>query len=414
MYNYRKIKNIHFEVSSLCNAECPVCNRRLSGGPKNPVMIERAVTLDEFKKWFSVDLLKQISQLILCGNYGDPMTAPELIPILTYFREINPTGTISINTNAGGRNKKFWKDLSEVIGAFGRVVFSVDGLEDTNHLYRKGVSWDKVMNAMTAFTSTKKATAVWEFLVFEHNQHQIAEARALSEELGFAEFWPKKAMGFSNGEDNIPIIRVLSADGSPDYNLYSPDDEWKNEAIKNPAIKNKGVVKNNRLDTPMKLEDITNTFNYKKAPTNFSHCDIAEDEEGTKKLDDCDIVCEALEWAGTDSQSLFVSSTGLVFPCCFTASKYWSIANYETMQLRDFVESYGEETITLSDTKNIKDIVESDLMQIGYVSRWDKNSIKEGKLYTCGIFCGKNVNIELKSTKDSISQFPDTGKTVDV
>jgi len=414
MYNYRKIKNIHFEVSSLCNAECPVCNRRLSGGPKNPVMIERAVTVDEFKKWFSADLLKQLDQLLLCGNYGDPMTAPDLIPILTYYRELNPTGKISINTNAGGRDKKFWEDLSEVIGDNGRVVFSVDGLEDTNHLYRKGVSWDKVMNAMTAFTSTKKATAVWEFLVFEHNQHQIAEARELATQLGIAQFFPKKAMGFMNGNDGTATIRTLNTDGSFAYNLHSPSDEWKNEAIINPPVKFKKLGNNEETGIPMKLEDITNTFNYKKAPTNFSHCDIAEDEEGTKKLDDCDIVCEALEWAGTDSQSLFVSSTGLVFPCCFTASKYWSIANYETMQLRDFVESYGEETITLSDTKNIKDIVESDLMQIGYVNRWDKNSIKEGKLYTCGIFCGKNVNIELKSTKDSISQFPGTGKTVDV
>ena len=412
MYSYEKIKNIHFEVSSLCNAECPVCNRRLSGGPKNPVMIERAVTLDEFKKWFSVDLLKQISQLILCGNYGDPMTAPELIPILTYFREINPTGTISINTNAGGRNKKFWKDLSEVIGAFGRVVFSVDGLEDTNHLYRKGVSWDKVMNAMTAFTSTKKATAVWEFLVFEHNQHQIAEARALSEELGFAEFWPKKAMGFSNGEDNIPIIRVLSADGSPDYNLYSPDDEWKNEAIKNPAIKNKGVVKNNRLDTPMKLEDITGVFNYDGPMLGSLKTIVAEDPEGVKRLDNCEIICEALEWDEADTQSLFVASTGVVFPCCFTASKYYATSSFETIQLRRFIERYGVETITLSDTKNIKDIVESGIMTNGYVNSWNKKSIKEGKLYTCGTFCGKDMNTEIKSTKDSIQYHK--GISVDV
>ena len=166
MYNYENIINVHLEVSSLCNAECPICNRRLSGGPKNPVMIERAITLEQFKKWFSVDFLKQLRQLLLCGNYGDPMTAPELIPILRYFREINPYASISMNTNAGGRDKKFWEDLSDVIGGFGRVVFSVDGLKDTNHLYRKGVNWDKVMSAMTAFTSTKKAQAVWEFLVF--------------------------------------------------------------------------------------------------------------------------------------------------------------------------------------------------------------------------------------------------------
>jgi len=409
MYNYENIVNVHFEVSSLCNAECPVCNRRLSGGPKNPVMIERAVTLEQFKKWFSVDFLKQLRQLLLCGNYGDPMTAPELIPILRYFRELNPYASISMNTNAGGRDKKFWEDLSDVIGGFGRVVFSVDGLEDTNHLYRKGVSWDKVMNAMTAFTSTKKATAVWEFLVFEHNQHQIAEARELSEQLGFLEFWPKKAMGFMNGDDGTPIIRTLNTNGSFAYNLHSPSDEWKNEVIKTPIIKFKKLQ--NELDVGnnvMKLEDITQTFDYNRAPTEESlKTIIEEDADGIKKLDKCKIVCEALRFEymhydeDNQAQSIFVSSTGTVFPCCYTASKYLGTASYETMQLRDFVESYGEETITLSDTRDIKNIIQSDIMQLGYVDRWNKNSIDEGKLFTCGTFCGKDINIEVRSTKES-------------
>tara|TARA_R110001606_G_scaffold43982_1_gene115779 strand:+ start:218 stop:1465 length:1248 start_codon:yes stop_codon:yes gene_type:complete len=410
MYNYENIVNVHFEVSSLCNAECPVCNRRLSGGPKNPVMIERAVTLEQFKKWFSVDFLKQLRQLLLCGNYGDPMTAPELIPILRYFRELNPTASISMNTNAGGRDKKFWEDLSDVIGGYGRVVFSVDGLKDTNHLYRKGVNWDKVMSAMTAFTSTKKAQAVWEFLVFEHNQHQIAEARQLSEQLGFSEFWPKKAMGFMNGDEGTPIIRTLNTNGSFAYNLYSPSDEWKNDAIKTPTIRYKNLK--NELDvdnTVMRLEDITQTFDYNRAPTEESlKTIIADDSAGIEKLDNCEIVCEALRFeymnkkTPTNSQSIFVSSTGTVFPCCFTASKYLATASYETMQLRDFVESYGEETITLSDTRDIKNIIQSDIMQTGYVDRWNKSTIDEGKLYTCGTFCGKDVNTELKSTKESV------------
>jgi MoaA/NifB/PqqE/SkfB family radical SAM enzyme len=404
MYNYENIRNIHFEVSSLCNAECPVCNRRLSGGPKNPIMTERAVTLEQFKKWFPDDLLKQLDQLLLCGNYGDPMTAPDLIPILTYFREVNPYGTISMNTNAGGRDKKFWEDLSEVIGEFGRVVFSVDGLEDTNHLYRKGVNWKKVMTAMTAFTSTKKARATWEFLVFEHNQHQIAEARELSKKLGMHEFWAKKAMGFMNSDIGKPVIRALNIDGSFAYNLHSPDEEWQNEAIKNPPVKYKPISNNPESNRAMKLEDITQVFDYNNAPFDLSFSPMSADPEGAKKIDNCDIVCEALNWAEPGTQSVFVSSTGIVFPCCFTASKYIGNADYETMQLRAFVDSYGEETITLSDTKNLKDILESDLMQNGYVNRWNKNSIDEGKLYTCGIFCGKDVNTELKSTKESMGQ----------
>ena len=88
-----------------------------------------------------------------------------------------------------------------------------------------------------------------------------------------------------------------------------------------------------------------------------------EDPIGVKKLDKCQIECSALSWAGMEkSQSVFVSSTGVVFPCCFTASKYYATASYETVQLRNFVESYGEETITLSETKNIKDIINAKIV----------------------------------------------------
>ena len=72
-------------------------------------MIERAITLEQFKKWFSVDFLKQLRQLLLCGNYGDPMTAPELIPILRYFREINPYASISITRIQVEEIKSFGK-----------------------------------------------------------------------------------------------------------------------------------------------------------------------------------------------------------------------------------------------------------------------------------------------------------------
>ena len=405
MYDYEQIKDIHLEISSLCNAECPICNRRLSGGPKNPIMIERAVTLGEFKAWFPIDLIRRMKQLTLCGNYGDPMTAPDLISILRYFRSINSTCAISMNTNAGGRDAEFWKDLAEVIGEAGRIVFSVDGLEDTNHLYRKGVNWEKVMTAMKAVTSTKKVRTVWEFLVFKHNQHQIAEARKLSEDLGMDEFWPKKAMGFMAGEDGISIIRKLKSNGSFDHYLYSPDDEWQNEAIRKPAVRYKSDNFTNESTMPMQLEDITETFNYRSVGLS-AHLETISDEDpiGVKKLDKCQIECSALSWAGMEkSQSVFVSSTGVVFPCCFTASKYYATASYETVQLRNFVESYGEETITLSETKNIKDIIESDIMQTGFVNSWNKNSIEEGKLYTCGTFCGKDTNTEIKSTKESVS-----------
>ena len=385
MYNYKDIRQLHLEISSLCNAECPVCNRRMQGGPKNPIMIERFITLDEFKQWLSVDFLKQIKEIILCGNYGDPMTNPELIDILSYYRELNPTGHVSMNTNAGGRNKKFWKDLSKVIGNYGRVIFSVDGLEDTNHLYRKGTSWEKIMDAMTSFTSTKKCKADWEFLVFRHNQHQLAEAKQLAESMGI-NFVPKESNGFtknvhrgSGHHKPKESITVLNVDGTIGYNIYPPSDEPINEDIIVP-----GTVRLN-------IEDVRNSFT-RTGQENNSFEEMGK--EKIKQLDKCEINCMVLDLNTENNiyneskQGIFIDANGLVFPCCFTAGKYYASNSYENVQFAKFIESYGEDSIDLKKGKSIKVILESDLMKHGYVNSWKKSSIQEGKLHVCSMFCG--------------------------
>ena len=96
-----------------------------------------------------------------------------------------------MNTNAGARDETWWAKLAEIFGRMGAVIFSVDGLADTNHLYRQGVSWKAVERSMDAFIEAG-GRARWDFLVFEHNQHQVEEAEELSKQKGFERFVAKK------------------------------------------------------------------------------------------------------------------------------------------------------------------------------------------------------------------------------
>ena len=54
----------------------------------------------------------------------------------------------------------------------GAVIFSLDGLEDTNHIYRVGVQFKKVMENTQAFINAG-ASAHWDMLVFKHNKHHV-------------------------------------------------------------------------------------------------------------------------------------------------------------------------------------------------------------------------------------------------
>ena len=67
------------------------------------------------------------------------------------------------------------------------VVFSIDGLEDTNHLYRRNVQWHKVMENAKSFIDAG-GLARWRMIVFEHNAHQLKDAEQLSKAMGFGKF----------------------------------------------------------------------------------------------------------------------------------------------------------------------------------------------------------------------------------
>jgi len=399
MYKYENIISMHLEISSLCNLECPVCNRRVSGGPKNTMMTERFVTLVDFKNWFTVDFLKQLRRILFCGNYGDAMTNPELIEILSYFRELNPTADVVVITNGSGRNKKFWEDLSENINGYGSVVFSVDGLEDTNHIYRKGANWNKIMSAMKAYKS-KGSRAIWEFLVFEHNQHQISEARNLAKQMGIDEFQAKKAIGFNSATlsstERKGFIEVLNTDGTPDYKIFAPDDEWKNESIVKATTNLESIVTTKAETIEI---DITHLYKQDKQDTSIENLNRSINKEKIAKLNKCDITCDAHSvFNGKDYSDIFVASNGLVFPCCWIGSKYYATTTFETAQLREFVSSYGEHTIDLSVTNDLRQVIESDIMQHGYDDRWARLSVAEGRLVTCATYCGKDTNDEIAST----------------
>jgi MoaA/NifB/PqqE/SkfB family radical SAM enzyme len=76
------------------------------------------------------------------------------------------------------------------------VVFSIDGLEDTNHLYRRNVRWSKVIDNAKAFIDAG-GNAHWDMLVFEHNKHQVDEAHQLAKDMGFNWFRAKVSRRFN-------------------------------------------------------------------------------------------------------------------------------------------------------------------------------------------------------------------------
>ena len=202
---YKSIKELHVEPTSVCNAECPMCARNINGKGLNPYITLKSLPLKWFKDNIQPNKIKQLDKMFFCGNVGDPASAPELIEIAKYFKQHNPNIVVGLNTNGGLKTKDWWKRLGEVLqGPLDYCVFSIDGLEDTNHIYRRNVKWEKIMENAKSFISTK-ASAHWDMLVFEHNKHQVNEAKQLAKKMGFTWFRSKETDRWDTYTENLGI-----------------------------------------------------------------------------------------------------------------------------------------------------------------------------------------------------------------
>ena len=188
----QSIKEIHIEPTSLCNAHCPQCARNIHGEGLNPNIKLQSLDLNWFKNNLTPDTIKGLNKIFFCGNVGDPAATPELLEIIAYLKKHNAELIIGLNTNGGLKTAEWWHTLGHLLnGKFDYCVFSIDGLEDTNHLYRVNVEWKKIMENVRAFISAG-GSAHWDMLVFDHNKHQIDSASRLAKELGFTWFRTKE------------------------------------------------------------------------------------------------------------------------------------------------------------------------------------------------------------------------------
>ena len=103
------IREVHLEISSLCNARCPLCPRNFRGYPYNDGYVEANLTLDNAKHIFTSTFLKQLNRIWINGNFGDAVMNPETPDIVEYFRPHNKDLIIDVSTNGSARDENFWR-----------------------------------------------------------------------------------------------------------------------------------------------------------------------------------------------------------------------------------------------------------------------------------------------------------------
>lgn len=190
-----RVRVLHLESTTVCNAACPQCAREDSL-LYNDKLHRAELTVEKIKELFSVPFIEKLEKVFMCGDFGDPAANNATLDIFEYFRSVNPSIQLGLNTNGSIQNTHWWAHLGKLLSLPGDYcVFSIDGLGDTNHIYRVNTNFRKIIENATAFIQNG-GNAQWDMLVFAHNEHQVYEARDLAQELGFTHFRSKVSKRF--------------------------------------------------------------------------------------------------------------------------------------------------------------------------------------------------------------------------
>ena len=183
------VRVLHLEPTDVCQAACPLCARETDTAfDKN---VQHVLTVDDIARILGEQVIYRLDKMFMCGNYGDPAASRETLSIFEYFRKVNSSITLGMNTNGGLQNNAWWTRLASILHKpTDYVVFSLDGLEDTNHIYRRDVSWSRVMQNANAFIQAG-GNAHWDMLVYAHNEHQVDACEDLAKQMGFKWFRAK-------------------------------------------------------------------------------------------------------------------------------------------------------------------------------------------------------------------------------
>ena len=383
MYKADEITTVHLEVTERCNASCPQCARNINGGEVNPQLHDAELSLDDVKIILKPEFIAQLKRLYMCGNYGDPISARDTLEIFEYIRSHNAKMQLSFHTNASAKTPEWWSRLPAAMGKSHYVVFSVDGLEDTNHLYRQGTVWKKIMENAQAFIAAG-GRARWDYIVFGHNEHQVEEARALAESMGFEKFNVKKSNRFfSNTRGQVKTEHQAgNRKGSETTLLSMPTNpEYQNAALKQleSLSKDKGEVKIDFVSTVAELEG--------KIGKQRFNLDPAKKKDMEKYWDSVEIKCKVAE-----EKSIYITAEGYLQPCCWTAGQmyvwYWKERGG---QIWDAIDAVGIETLDLR-IHDLNDVINDKFMQEVIPESWNKPSCAEGKLAVCAKTCGNKYD----------------------
>jgi len=351
LFKTENIKFIDLSLTSRCNLKCVFCRRQLFD--ENIPNID--LDLDILKsKIFTREQTKNYDKVIICGNFGDPMMYPNIDEFLEHITDVGRHLWLQINTNGTMKKTKWWANLGKMFKGldFG-IQFAIDGLEDTHSKYRVGSDYNTVMKHMEAYVENG-GKAVWQFLLFSYNEHQIPEAQKICDRMGI-KLQPMISYKYESRKSqpqgfNKPKNLKTQSHGNQSIQLDAAKEIYTASQTPGSQVQEIGQ------------KAFRKPKNWKMKYTSVLSC-IAAEEKG-----------------------VYITESGILVPCCFTHPKngkrYFS--DVQKMHIESDIDKLDLNKSTMEKAIN---------------TDFFKNTIiNRGTLSLCTFFCGRKQRFMTEST----------------
>jgi len=214
------ISGFHIEPTNICSLKCPGCARTRFIEQWSNHWTNHSLDIDVLMKFLDIDL--EGKHIVMCGNYGDPIYHPELIEMVSQFKQRK--ATISIVTNGSYKKAKWWESLVSILDDRDTIMFSVDGTPDNFTQYRINADWDSIYVAMQVAAAAKCKT-VWKYIPFLFNQHDVNTVESLSQKIGIDKFLVEPSDRYDEKTEYLrPSNDLLGS-------RYSAQQSWKHHSV---------------------------------------------------------------------------------------------------------------------------------------------------------------------------------------
>lgn len=353
MFNFDDLYKIEIELTTKCQAHCPMCSRNFHGYTSNNNVKQVEWSFDDFKKIINQDVLDRVKLLNFCGAFGEPLMCKDVLKIISYVSE-NSNAEIITNTNGSFYKPSWWKQLAEILPKKHLVIFGIDGFKGTHEKHRIGTNFDKIIENATAFIEAG-GNAGGQFINFKHNEHEYEDLKIFLKNKGF----------------NI-VFKI------------NPD-RFRTNSF--PVL---GKYKN-------KLYDLEPTDN---EVVSFKDADLPHIIDNQNKIK---INCRSIA-----RKEIYINAYKHLYPCCETATILYEIEKLDETNFNNILPSLKNEVKQVF--KEYNNIGYIDLKKVGiksimedpkYLSIWKKHwDLK--KVLVCSAVCG---TIENQKFLDRDSQF---------